>query len=48
VLATAHQKRNYVEYEGVADVDEQLVAALLRVTREVAKRIAALGPLREK
>jgi hypothetical protein len=44
VLATAHQKRNYVEYEGIADVDEQLVAAMLRVTREVAACVERLGP----
>ena len=45
VLASAHQKRNYVEYEGIADIDEQLVAAILRVTREVAARLATLAPL---
>ncbi|HSY50093.1 MAG TPA: hypothetical protein VLC46_14860 [Thermoanaerobaculia bacterium] len=45
VLDSAHRKRNFIEYEGVADVDEQLVAALLRVTREVATRVANLGPI---
>jgi hypothetical protein len=35
----AHRKRNLAEYEGEMDVDEQLVAALLRVAREVAKRV---------
>lgn len=44
VLDTAHRKRNIVEYEGVADVDEQLIAAMIRVTREVAGRVARLGP----
>ena len=43
VLDTAHRKRNFVEYEGVADVDEEIVAALLRVTREVATRVRKLG-----
>lgn len=47
VLAAAHQKRNYVEYEGVADIDEQLVAAVIRVTREVAERVGSLGPVKE-
>jgi hypothetical protein len=47
VLDSAHRKRNFVEYEGVADVDEQLVAALLRVTHEVAARVAKLGPVKE-
>lgn len=45
VLDTAHRKRNIVEYEGVAEVDEQLVAAMIRVAREVAVRVARLGPV---
>lgn len=47
VLASAHQKRNFVEYEGVADIDEPLVAAVLRVTREVATQVARLGPVKQ-
>lgn len=47
VLAAAHQKRNYVEYEGVADIDEQLVNAVIRVTREVADGVGNLGPVKE-
>ena len=39
VLDQAHRKRNLAEYEGEVDVDEQLVAALLRVAREVAGRV---------
>lgn len=42
VLDQAHRKRNLAEYEGEMDVDEQLVAALLRVAREVAKRVKDL------
>jgi len=42
VLDQAHRKRNLAEYEGEMDVDEQLVAALLRVAREVAKRVKGL------
>lgn len=42
VLDQAHRKRNAVEYEGTVDVDAQLVAALIRVTRELAKRVRAL------
>jgi len=42
VLDQAHRKRNIAEYEGEMDVDEQLVAALLRVAREVAKRVKDL------
>jgi hypothetical protein len=48
VLSAAHQKRNHVEYEGLADIDEALVSALIRVTREVAKRVEALGPPKEE
>ena len=39
VLDSAHRKRNFVEYEGIADIDEELVAAVIRVTREVASRV---------
>ena len=42
VLDIAHRKRNLIEYEGVADVNEELVAALVRVTREVASRLREL------
>ena len=44
VLDQAHRKRNLAEYEGEMDVDEQLVAAMLRVTREVAERVEQLTP----
>jgi hypothetical protein len=46
VLDDAHRRRNVIEYEGVVDVDEALVDAVLRVTREIAKRVRALGPPR--
>ncbi len=42
ILDQAHRKRNLAEYGGDMDVDEQLIAALLRVAREVAKRVNAL------
>ena len=44
VLDTAHKKRNLAEYEGIADVDEALVAAMIRVVREIAVRVAKLAP----
>ena len=45
VLDQAHRKRNLAEYEGDMDVDVQLVAALARAAREVAKRVKELvGP----
>ena len=42
VLDQAHRKRNLAEYEGDTEIDEQLVAALVRVAREVAKRVNKL------
>lgn len=46
VLDAAHRKRNLAEYEGELDVDAELLAALIRVAGEVARRVAALGPVR--
>ena len=48
VLDQAHRKRNLAEYEGDIDVDEALIDALIRVTTEVAVRVAKLGPLDER
>lgn len=39
VLDNAHRKRNLAEYEGVLDVGEELITALLRVSREVERRV---------
>src|SRR3954452_8339583 len=47
VLESAHRLRNTVEYEGTAAVDEQLLAAVLRVTREIASLLSALGPVKD-
>ena len=46
VLDHAHRKRNLAEYEGDLDIDEALVEALIRSTRNVAERVAALGTVR--
>jgi hypothetical protein len=43
VLDQAHRRRNLAEYEGVVDVDQELLAALLRVTSEVAMRVSKLA-----
>jgi hypothetical protein len=43
VLDQAHRQRNLAEYEGDIDIDEALVAALIRVTSEVSMRVTALG-----
>lgn len=42
VLDQEHRKRNIAEYEGDVDVDEQMVEAIVRVTDEVASRVARL------
>lgn len=42
VLDQAHRKRNLAEYEGDMDVDEQLVAALLRVARESVRLLPTI------
>ena len=42
VLDQAHRKRNLAEYEGEMEVDEHLVAAMLRVAQEVAERVERL------
>lgn len=46
VLDQAHRKRNLAEYEGHLEVDQALVEALVRVAREVASRVTALGAVR--
>ena len=43
VLDQAHRQRNLAEYEGDVDVDEQLLAALIRVAHEVEKRVAKVS-----
>lgn len=43
VLDKAHNKRNIAEYEGVIDIDEALVEALIRATDEVAERVSRIS-----
>ena len=45
VLDKAHQKRNLAEYEGELDIDDELLAALIRVATDVQKRVSLLAPL---
>jgi hypothetical protein len=42
VLDAAHRKRNSVEYEGLADIDEKTTEAAIRVAREILRRIVKL------
>jgi hypothetical protein len=44
VLDNAHRKRNLAEYEGDLDVDEALVAAVIRATEVVSDACGRLGP----
>ncbi len=45
VLDQAHRKRNLAEYEGVTEIDDGLLAAMLRVATEVELRVLGLGPV---
>ena len=46
LLALCHERRNKIEYEGISEVDEGLVAELVEVTEEVLRRLEALGPVK--
>jgi hypothetical protein len=45
VLDEAHRRRNIAEYEGGMDLDQELVAALIRVAQEVSSRVSVLPAL---
>jgi hypothetical protein len=42
VLALCHERRNLAEYEGHLEIDEQLMADLIRVTELLFEKISAL------
>lgn len=42
VLDKAHSVRNRAEYEGHVDQDAKLLESLIKITREVEKRVASL------
>lgn len=46
VLAKAHTDRNLAEYEGRSEIDEQLLADLIRCTALLEAAVAKLGPPR--
>lgn len=46
VLDRCHAKRNLAEYEGMFDVDAQLLLELEVVTRELGIAVTALGPVK--
>lgn len=45
LLALCHERRNKIEYEGIGEVDESLVAELVEVTEDVLRKLEALGPV---
>lgn len=45
VLATCHQRRNTLEYEGYLEVDERLMADLLNAAESVYEAMLKLGPV---
>ena len=47
VLDKAHSNRNLAEYEGYAEVDEQLLAELVKITEIMRDKVAVLGPVRK-
>ena len=46
VLVLCHDRRNLAEYEGHLEIDEQLVADLLRAADRLLVEVEALGPLK--
>lgn len=47
ILDKAHNTRNLAEYEGYAEVDEQLLAEILKVTDIIRQKVATLGPIQQ-
>ena len=45
VLATCHQRRNTLEYEGYLEVDERLIVDLLQAAEAVYESMLKLGPV---
>lgn len=45
VLDQAHRKRNLAEYEGEVEIDEALLAALIRVAADVEAAVRQFGPV---
>lgn len=45
VLATCHQRRNALEYEGYLEVDERLLTDLLQAAEAVYEAMIRLGPV---
>ena len=48
VLATCHQRRNALEYEGYLEVDDRLLADLLQAAEAVYEAMLGLGPVESR
>jgi len=46
VLDKCHNLRNQVEYEGISDISQQLLEALINLTKELDVLVCALGPVK--
>ena len=44
IFLRAHNERNLMEYQGRMDIDEQLLADLIRCTKSLQEKVAALSP----
>jgi len=44
IFAKSHNERNLAEYEGRTEVDERLLAELIRYTADLERAVAALDP----
>jgi Arc/MetJ family transcription regulator len=47
-IAKAHGARNSAEYEGAFDIDDLLLAEVLKIARIVEEKVATLGPVPTK
>jgi hypothetical protein len=45
LLALCHERRNKIQYEGISEVDEGIVAELIEVTEVVLRKLGAIGPV---
>ena len=47
-LDKAHNARNIAEYEGYAEIDEQLLAEVLQIADLLSRKVAALAPIEQQ
>ena len=43
ILALGHQRRNLAEYQGHLEIEEKLIADLIKVTEMLSKKLSSLG-----